>query len=86
MMFNEELDQRLRRLCGINDDTRELVVDQELEWYGHCSECDPSASMVMTVTVYDNAVGEKVGQELGKRSFYNVAELFEELKEVEVQK
>jgi len=84
MDFNEELDARLRRLCEVTDDTRQVEVGQELEWSGHCSECDPSASMVTTVTVYDNAPGEKVRQVLGNRWFYNAEELFEELKKVEI--
>lgn len=84
MNFGEEFDVRLRRLCGVNDDTREVTVEQEQEWQGHCSECDPSVSTVTLVTVYDNEPGEKVGQVLGQRRFYDLEYFFEELRNVEL--
>lgn len=84
MNFGKEFDQRLRRLCEVNDDSREVAVEQEREYSGHCSECEPYYDTVSLVTVYDNEPGDPVGQVLGQRRFYNLEEFFEELKGVEL--
>ena len=76
--FKEEYDKRLRRLCGVTDDTLNVVEDSETVYGGYCETCWYEEEVV-TVTVYDAD-----HKQVAKQQFYDASDLIRALDEVEL--
>jgi hypothetical protein len=76
--FKEDYDKRLRRVCGVSDDSLKVVEDSETVYGGYCETCWYEDEFV-TVTVY-----AEDGSELAKESFYYMEDLIAALDQVEL--
>lgn len=89
--FQKEFEQRLRRVCGITDDTKRVRYDEDLDqgYSSYCPECNPydsydyGASYKIEVTVYEEKGTYKVIT-IAQRSFAGMAELMRALDAVEL--
>lgn len=75
--FKEDYDKRLRRICGVTDDTLRVIEDSETVYYGYCETCRFTEE-VITVKVYKN------GQVISEREFDYMSDLIKELDEIEL--
>lgn len=90
--FQKEFDQRLRRVCGITDDTKRVRYDEDID-PGHqtCFQCYPDdygsfdygPEYKVRVTVYEErGTYQTVG--IAEKVFDGLADLMRALDEVEL--
>lgn len=90
--FEDEYHKRLRRLCGVTDDTYRVYVDEEVdEGYRTCFECNPDDygsfdyGPSFKVTIYAYPPNQTYWQNGSSRvTFEGLAELMSALDEVEL--
>lgn len=90
--FQEEFDKRLRRVCGITDDTKRVRYDEYLDGgYQTCYNCDPGSygsfdygpSYKIEVSVfYEKGTYQVIT--VAQRTFDGMADLMRALDEVKV--
>lgn len=75
--FSEEYDQRLRRVCGITDDTLSVNEDSKTVYGGYCETC-AYEEQVIEITVLDGRT------KVASRQFYDMGELVRAMDEVTI--
>ena len=74
--FKEDYDKRLRRLCGVTDDTLRVSEDSETVYGGYCETCRYEEQVIIiSVCNSDRVV-------IGRRQFYDMGELVRAMDEV----
>lgn len=81
MSFKEEMDKRLRRVCGITDDslkvyTYDRIIDSN--WSGDPDDTDFGASHEISVVIYQDDI------RIAGKDFEGIAELIRALDKVEL--
>jgi hypothetical protein len=88
MSFKEEYDKRLRRVCGITDDTLRVTEDSEIKYGGNCVTCPYEYSVLVVVVwkagVNENATGWSEKLVEATREFNRMSDLLNAMNEVEL--
>lgn len=73
--FKEDYDKRLRRICGVTDDTLKVVEDSETVYGGYCETCRYEEDVIV-VKVY------KDGTVIKQEQFYDMGELIRAMDDI----
>lgn len=73
--FKEDYDKRLRRICGVTDDTLKVVEDSETVYGGYCETCAYEEDVIV-VKVY------KDGTVIKREQFYDMGELIRAMDDI----
>lgn len=76
--FQEDMDKRLRRLCGVTDDSLKVTQDSKTISGGYCETCWYEDE-VIEVAVFDDQ-----GKEVASTQYYDLGDLMRALDEVEL--
>lgn len=90
MSFKEEMDKRLRRACGITDDSLEVFIDTATEtiteWAGYSCEYTETNSwtVVKVIKFYDKENNPYWKDVVAEKKFKDLGALMRALDEVEL--
>lgn len=84
MSFQKEFEQRLRRVCGVSDDSLKVIFYEHLSdsnWSGYADDTDFGATYEIEVVVYEVEYSNK---RLASKKFTGTAEMIRALEQVEL--
>lgn len=90
MSFKDEMEQRLRRICGVTDDTLDVSIETATEtithWQYMSCEYDETNSwtIVKVVRFYDKEHNKYWKDTVAEKKFKDLGELMRALDEVEL--
>lgn len=63
-LFQEDMDKRMRRICGVTDDSLKVVFHEHIidsNWSGDPTDTDFGASYEITIVVYEKGGIKRLG-------------------------
>lgn len=80
--FQEDMDKRMRRICGVTDDSLKVAFYERLSdsnWSGYADDTDFGASYEIEVVVYEDKI-----KRLGSVTFSSLYYFIQALENVEL--